>query len=161
MNRFSRGLAVLATGLLLAMAALAQAAPADDKDKEKPKDAPMLDDGTAMLTETSGGKEKKTKLDLKYCLKVRGYFDKDGFNLEDVEADGPATKLTDTAGMGANVMLEKGDIIKEVDGKPIKSAQDYVKAMNEASDPAKVKLKVRDVRTGQDSEFLAEAAKRE
>jgi C-terminal processing protease CtpA/Prc len=161
MSRFSCGLAVLVIGMLLGAGALAQAALPDDKEKAKPKGAPTLDDGTATLTETSGGKEKKTKLELKYCLKVKGYFDGDGLNLEEVEADGPATKMTDTAGMGANVMLEKGDIIREVDGKPIKSAQDYVKAMNGASDPAKVKLKVRDVRTGQDAEFFAEAAKRE
>jgi hypothetical protein len=158
MHRFLSRLTALTLALLLCFTALAQAAD-DKKDKEKPKDAPTLDDDTATLTQTTGGKEKTTKLDLKYCLKVKGYFDKDGFNLEEVDAAGPATKLATPDGMGM-AMLEKGDIITEVDGKRIKSSDDYVKAMNDASDPAKLKLKVRDVRTGDDQEFYADAAKR-
>jgi S1-C subfamily serine protease len=159
MNRFSPRFAASALVLLVGLGALALAAPDDKKEKQKPKDAPTLDDQTATLTEVAAGKEKKTKLDLKHCLKVRGYFDNDGFNLEEVDAGGPAEKLATSDGTG-QAMLEKGDIITEVDGKPVKSADDYVKAMNGASDPAKLKLKVRDVRTGEEQEFIADAAKR-
>ena len=152
MNRFPASIAILSAALLLGFSALALA------DKEKPKDAATFDDSSAMLTENEGGKEKKTTIDLKYSLKVKGYFDKDGFNMEEVGADGPASKLID--GAGEVVLLEKGDIITEVDGKKVKSAQDYAKAMNGVADPAKIKLKVRDVNTGKEIEFHANADKR-
>jgi hypothetical protein len=159
--------------LLLGLAAVAQAAADDNKEKEKPKNAPTLDDRSAMLTETVDGKETagagpsrsgcqgrggcgttgKTKLDLKYSLKVVGYFDKDGFNIEEVEPGGPAAQLS-----GGIAMMEKGDIIVEVDGKKIKSAQDYVKAINGAADHTKIAIKVRDVRTGNDQDFEVDAA---
>jgi S1-C subfamily serine protease len=143
----------VACGLLVGLATVSLAALDDNKEKEKPKNAPTLDDRTAMLTETVDGKEKKTKLDLKYCLKVTGYFDKDGFNIEEVEPGGPAAQLS-----GGAAMMEKGDIIVEVEGKKIKSAQDYVKAINGAEDHTKIKIKVRDVRTGNDQDFEVGAA---
>jgi S1-C subfamily serine protease len=129
-----------------------------DEKKEKPKDAPTLDDRTAMLTETVDGKEKKTKVELKYSLKVKGFFDKDGYHIEELDDGGPAAMLHD--GQGNTIaMMEKGDIIVEVDGKKIKSADDYVKAMNGVADSTKIKLKVKDVNTGQDADFHANAAK--
>ncbi len=152
MIQLRRTLAILCAVSLLGLAAAALAT-ADEKKKEKSKGA-KLDDATAMLTETVDGKEKTSKLDLKYCLKVKGYFADDGFHLDEVDAGGPAFKLN-----GGQVMLEKGDIITEVDGKKIKSAQDYAKAMN-AADPANVKLKVRDINSGQEMDFTAEAEKR-
>src|SRR5262249_36805382 len=139
---------------------LVAAAGADDKkDKEKPKDAPTLDDRTASLTEITDGKEKTTKIDLKYSLKVKGYFDKDGYNIEELDDDGPAAMLGDADGNPV-AKLEKGDIITEVDGKKVKSAQDYAKAVDGAADHAKVKVKVRDVNSGQEMEFYANSAKR-
>jgi len=152
MSWYRAALGILSVALLLGFSALALA------DKEKPKDAAIFDDRSATLTENEGGKEKKTNIDLKYALKVRGYFDKDGFNMEEVDADGPASKLID--GGGEVALLEKGDIITEVDGKKVKSAQDYAKAMNGVADPAKIKLKVRDVNTGKEIEFSASADKR-
>jgi S1-C subfamily serine protease len=74
-----------------------------------------------------------------------------------VDEDGPAFKLSNAD--GATVMLEKGDIIKEIDGKAIKSAADYVKAMNDAADHAKVKVKVKDVRSGDDQDLVADTNK--
>jgi S1-C subfamily serine protease len=153
MQRVRASHAILCAGLCLAFATFA---PADDESKKaKPKDAPTLDDSTATLTEVVDGKKKQSKLDLKYCLKVKGYFDKDGFNIEDIEEGGPATHL-----MGAGTSLEKGDIITQVDGKSVKSAADYAKAMNGAADHANVKLRVRDVNSGQEVEVEAETAKR-
>jgi S1-C subfamily serine protease len=128
---------------------------ADDEAKAKPKDAPTLDDSTATLTEVVGGKKKQSKIDLKYCLKVKGYFDDAGFHMEEIEDGGPATHLT-----GAGTSLEKGDIITHVDGKPVKSAADYAKAMNGAADHAQVKLRVKDVNSGNEVEVEAETAKR-
>ncbi len=140
-------------GLLLISVAVADSA--KKGDAEKSTTPPTLDDRTATVTETVGGKEKKTKIDLKYCLKVKGFFDDKGFHIEEVEAGGPATQLS-----GGMAMMEKGDIIVEVEGKPVKSPQDYAKAMNGAADHTKVKLKIRDVNTGNDQEFEADAAKR-
>jgi C-terminal processing protease CtpA/Prc len=154
MQRVHLSHAILAAGLCLAFAASTFAA-ADDQAKAKPKDAPTLDDSTATLTEFVDGKKKESKIDLKYCLKVKGYFDNVGFNIEEVEEGGPATQLT-----GAGTMLEKGDIITHVDGKAVKSAADYAKAMNGASDHAQVKLRVRDVNSGNEVEVEAETAKR-
>jgi S1-C subfamily serine protease len=155
MTRFRALTAALCAAALVCLAAVA-AARADEK--EKPKDAPTLDDATAMLVETAGGKEKKTKIDLKYSLKVKGYFDKDGFNIEEVDNNGPAFHLDDGNG-NTGLMLEKGDIIVEVDGKPVKSAKDYAKAMNGAADHSKTKIKVKDVRTGNELDLTADAEK--
>jgi S1-C subfamily serine protease len=157
MSRLLRALTVASTVLLFGLVSVAAAAD-DEKDKEKPKNAATLDDATATLTEMVDGKPKESKVDLKHCLKVKGYFDDKGFHLEDVDSDGPAMRLSNNE--GGNVQLEKGDTISEVDGKKIKSAQDYVKAMNGAADPKKVKIKVRDVRTGDEIELTAEAEKR-
>jgi S1-C subfamily serine protease len=154
MYRLRALVAVLCVASVFCLAAVALAR---IDDKEKPKDAPTLDDRTAMLTETVGGKEKTTKIDLKYNLKVKGFFTKDGLNVEELDADGPAARLDDGNGNGAS--MEKGDIIVEVDGKPVKSAKDYAKALNDAKDHDKVKLKVKDVNTGKDQEFFAASAK--
>jgi membrane-associated protease RseP (regulator of RpoE activity) len=157
MIRFRALLLVVCASLVLAFAAGLQAA-SDEEKKGKPKDAAILDDATATLTETVDGKEKKTKIDLNYCLKVKGYFQADGFHIDEVDAGGPAATLSNAD--TANAQMEKGDIITEVDGKRIKSAQDYAKAMNSAADHAKTKVKVRDVNSGQEAEFDAAAAKR-
>lgn len=156
MNRHHLAVAVLlaAAGFCLS-GSLVRA----EDPKEKPKGAATLDDRTAMATETVDGKEKATKVDLKFTLKVKGFFDKDGLNIEDLDGDGPAANLSDADG-NKGVTLEKGDIIREIDGKPVKSAADYVKALNGVADNTKVKLKVRDINTGKDQEFFAEAQKR-
>jgi S1-C subfamily serine protease len=154
MTRFRAFALVLCVASVFCLAAVA-ALPADDK--EKPKDAPTLDDGKATVTETVDGKEKTSKLDLKYALKVKGYFANDGFHIEEVDGNGPAARLDDGNGNGA--MMEKGDIIVEVDGKPVKSPKDYAKAMNGAADHSKTKLKIKDVNTGNDQTFYADAEK--
>ncbi len=154
MNRRNLALAFLGAALVVCFASLAIA---DDKN-EKAKSGPTLDDRTATLTETVEGKEKTSKVDLKYNLKVKGVFTKDGLQLEEVDEEGPAHKLTNDDG-SAQAYLEKGDIIREIDGKPIKSVDDYVKALNNASDHNKVKIKVRDVRTGDDQDFVADTNK--
>jgi C-terminal processing protease CtpA/Prc len=154
MTPFPRLATFACATLFLVFGALALAGSLDEKDKEKPKDAATIDDAKATLTETVDGKEKTTKLDLKYALKVKGYFAKDGLHIEEVEAGGPAASLS-----GGSAMLEKGDIIAEIDGKKIKSAQDYVKAMNGAEDHTQTKLKVKDVRTGDEADFTADAVK--
>jgi hypothetical protein len=143
--------------LLAALLCVAAASRADD-DKDKPKDAPTLDDQAGTLTKVVDGKPEKTKVELKYCLKVKGYFSKEGLHVEDLDGDGPAAMLDD--GNGGAAMMEKGDIIVEVDGKKVKTAEDYVKALNGAADPDKVKLKIRDVNSGNDADYYAKAAKR-
>jgi ribosomal protein S6E (S10) len=160
MSRFQTLVAVLAATLLLVQGASFVTGSAARDDKEKPKDAATFDDNKATLTQTVDGKEKKKEIDLKYALKVKGYFGKDGFNMEEVEADGPATHLAMEAGGEGNAMLEKGDIILEVDDKPIKTVEDYAKAMNGAADHSKTKIKVKDVNTGEHQTFYADAAKR-
>jgi S1-C subfamily serine protease len=154
MNR--RILMVTLLGVAVALCIGTRLAWADDN--EKPKGAPTLDDAKAMVTETVDGKEKSSTVELKYCLKVKAYFDKDGMHLEEVDEDGPAMHLTNND--GNQVQLEKGDIIREVDGKAIKSVSDYVKAMNGALDHSKVKVKVKDVRTGDDQDLIADTSKR-
>jgi S1-C subfamily serine protease len=157
MNRFRTYLLVLGALMLFGLSNLALASPADDKEKQKPKDAPTLDDSTCMLTEYKDGNETTKKLDLKCALNVKGYFDNDGFNIQHVEDNGPATKLTSSS--GETMKLEKGDIITEIDGHKIKSADDYVQAMNGASDPEKIKIKVKDVNSGKEQDFTVAAKK--
>jgi len=154
MRRFQASLATLC-GLCLASVALA-----DADDPTKPAKAPTLDDRTATLTETLNGKEKTTKIDLKYSLGVQGTIDQDGYHLEEVDKDGPAAMLSDPSGDCPVAVLEQGDIITEVDGKKVRSAQDYAKAMNGAPDHNKIKLRVRDVNTGKQLEYYAKAVKR-
>jgi S1-C subfamily serine protease len=146
--------------LFLGLGAMALAGTDDPKEKVKPKDAATLDDQAGTLTGPVDGKETRKEIDVKYSLKVKGYFDRDGFNIEEVAPDGPATHLGEAPGNDPHVSLEKGDIITEVDGQRIKSVEDYVKAMNSAADHAKTKLKVKDVNTGNEKEFFAEATKR-
>jgi hypothetical protein len=156
-NMRSFSVVCLAAALLVGLTAGAWAQ--EKKAKQKPKDAPTLDDRTATLTERVDGKKKETKLELKYSLKVDGYFDDDGFNIENLDAGGPAENLMDAAG-NATARMEKGDIIVEINGKKLKTAADYVKALNDAADPMKIKLKIRDVNTGKDQEFYVGAMKR-
>jgi S1-C subfamily serine protease len=106
------------------------------------------------------GKVEKTKLDLKYYIQVKGAFDDDGFTLSTVEPGGPATMLTNDDG---NVVaaLEAGDVIQEVDGKAVKSPKDYAKAMNDAKDRTKIKVKVKDVNSGNSMEFYLSAKEHE
>ncbi len=152
MSRFCMSLAV--SSALAVIGLSAALAGADDKADKKAS----LDDRTATVTESVDGKEKESKVDLKYSLKVKGYFDKDGYHIEEVDGDGPAAALFDKDGNAAS--LEKGDIILTVDGKAVKSPKDYAKAMNDAADHTKVKIKVKDVNTGNDQEFYANTAKR-
>ena len=154
MNR--RSLALAFVGAFFVVCFSTRLSVADDKS-DKPKDAPTLDDRTQMLIETVDGKEKTSKVELKYNLKVKGFFDKDGLHLEEVDEDGPAFHLSNAD--GAMVMLEKGDIITEIDGKAVKTAADYVKALNDASDHSKVKVKVKDVRTGDNQDLVADTNK--
>jgi S1-C subfamily serine protease len=156
MTRFRMVAAVLCAASVFGLAAVALGRA--DEAKEKPKNAPTLDDAKATVTEPVDGQEKTRKLDLKYALKVKGYFTKDGFHLEEVEPNGPASHLDD--GNGNAAMMEKGDIITEIDGKPVKTPQEYAKAMNGAADHSKTKVKVKDVRTGNEVEFTADAEKR-
>jgi hypothetical protein len=153
MNRRSLALTILGAAFVVCFAGIGMA---DDKD-DKSKSGPSLDDRTSMLTETVDGKDKTSKVDLKYNLKVKGVFTKDGLKLDEIDEDGPAHKLTNDEGTPA--YLEPGDVIREIDGKAIKSADDYVKALNGASDHEKVKIKVRDVRTGDDQVFYANSNK--
>ena len=65
MQRVRLSHAILCAGLCVVFAASAFAA-VDEKTKEKPKDAPMLDDSTAKLTEFVDGKKKESMIDLMY-----------------------------------------------------------------------------------------------
>ena len=160
MNRLQTFVVVLAATVLLGQGASFVTGSTARDDKEKPKDAATFDDNTATLTQTVDGKEKKKEIDLKYALKVKGYFGKDGFHMEEVEADGPATHLAMEAGGEGAAMMEKGDIILEVDDKPIKTVEDYAKAMNGVADHSKTKVKVKDVNSGENQTFYANTAKR-
>ncbi len=155
MTRFQRSVTIVCAALLFGLGTVALAS-SDEKDKEKPKT--MFDDAKGTLTETVDGKPKETKVDLKYCLKVKGYVDDKGFHIEEVDEDGPGYKLNRAD--GAMLRLEKGDIIIEVDGKKIKSAQDYAKALDGAADHSKTKIKIRDVNTGDEQDFTVDAEKR-
>jgi S1-C subfamily serine protease len=147
------------TRICALLAALLCVAAVSRADEDRPKDAPTLDDQAGTLTKTVDGKPEKTKVDLKYCLKVKGYFTKDGLHVEELDGDGPAAMLHDADG-NAVAMMEVGDAITEVDGKKVKSAEEYAKALNGAADPDKVKLKVRDKNTGNDFEYYVKAVKR-
>ena len=92
MQRVHASLAILCAGLIVALAVPTFAA--DGQKKAKPKNATTLDDAAGTLTEFVDGKQKQSKIDLKYCLKVKGYFDNAGFHIEEVEDGGPATHLT-------------------------------------------------------------------
>jgi S1-C subfamily serine protease len=162
MTRFQTSAVLFAAMLLLSQGVsfVAGSAARDDDDKDKQKDAAIFDDKAATLTQTVDGKTQKKEIDLKYALKVKGSFEKDGLKLDEVEADGPATHLAMEAGGEGNAMLEKGDIIVEIDDKPVKSAEDYAKAMNGVADHAKTKIKVKDINSGELQTFYADAAKR-
>jgi C-terminal processing protease CtpA/Prc len=163
MKRFLVSVPVVLLALLFGLATVSLATADSNKkggDGDKKEDAAKskapqnLDDATATVTQTVDGKEKKTKITLKYCLKVKGFFDDKGFHIEEVEQGGPATQLSGGAAM------EKGDIIVEVEGKPVRSPEEYAKAINGAADHTKLKLKVRDVNTGNDQDFETAADKR-
>lgn len=144
--------------ILVALAGLAFAPPPAGGDNKAGKE--VYDDKSGELKATVDGKETVKKLPGKRSLHVRGHFEKDGFHLDEVYEDGPATKLT-TVGMGEQpALLEKGDIIAEVDGKKVTTAAEYVAALDGAKDPAKVHIKVIDVNTNMPMEFTAPAAER-
>jgi S1-C subfamily serine protease len=125
-----------------------------------PDDAPRLDDEKQEVTrKLASGKEEKSKVDLKYYLQVNGAFDDDGFTIESVTEGGPAAMLM--AADGSPAMMEAGDVITEIEGKAVKSPKDYAKALNDAKDHTKIKIKLKDVRTGDVVEFSVEVKKHE
>ena len=151
---------LLLAGFVFGLAGLTAARDDDKKaDKEKPKDAATLDDEEQEVTTTKDTKAETKKIELKYYLQVSGYFDKDGYNIEKITEDGPATHLMDENGM-SGASMEVGDIIVEVDGKKVMSPDDYAKAINGVSDHEKIKLKIKDKNTGKDVEYYASARKR-
>jgi S1-C subfamily serine protease len=111
----------------------------------------------AALAHADEPKKATVKLVPKYTLKVKGYFAGDGFHIDEVDANGPAARLDD--GNGGTAMMEKGDVITAVDGIPIRSPQDYARAMNGAADHSKTRVKVKDVNTGKEMEFTTDAEK--
>jgi S1-C subfamily serine protease len=160
MNMLKGAIVLLVAGFLFSLAGLTVAQDDEQKAaKEKPKEAPTLDDEEQEVTITKGTKAETKKIELKYYLQVSGYFDKDGYNIEKVTEDGPATQLMDENGM-SGASMEVGDIIVEVDGKKVASPDDDVKAINGVSDHEKIKLKIKDKNTGNDVEYYASAHKR-
>jgi S1-C subfamily serine protease len=144
--------------LLVALAGLLLSPPPDGGDKKAVKET--YDDQTAEVKTTVDGKETVKKLSAKRCLKVRGTIDQDGFRLQEVTEGGPAMRLTTIGDGGQPAELEKGDIVVEVDGKKIRSAADYVAALDGAKDAEKVRIKVIDINTNMPMEFTAPAEER-
>lgn len=143
---------------VVALAGFALAPPPAAGDGKAGKET--YDDKSGELKTVADGKETVKKLPGKRSLHVRGHFEKDGFHLDEVYEDGPATKLT-TVGMGEQpALLEKGDIIAEVDGKKVTTAAEYVAALDGAKDAGKVAIKVIDVNTNMPMDFTAAAAER-
>ena len=159
MNALKGTLLALFAGFLVGLAAMAQAQDENKEDKEKPKDAPSLNDEEQEVTTTSGTKQETKKIDLKYYLQVTGYFDKKGFHIEKITEGAPVLQLTDDNG-NVGAMMEVGDVIVEVDGKKVTTPQEYAKALNGVSDAEKVKLKIKDKNTGNDVDYYVSAKKR-
>ncbi|HLN31826.1 MAG TPA: protein kinase [Gemmataceae bacterium] len=123
-----------------------------------PRPTPRLDDEKGELTGKDAlGKIEKSKVELRYYLQIAGAFGDDGFTVEEVQPGGPATHLSTDKGM---TNLEAGDIILEMDGKAVKSPDDYAKVLNGVKDHTKIKLKIRDVRTGNDLSCTVTAKER-
>ena len=131
------------------------------EDKKKPADAKSINDKKGEVTAVADGATATAKLPLKYCLDIQGWFDKDGLNITEVNAEGPAGHLAMKMGEEGEAALEPGDIIVEVDGKKVTTPKDYADALNNAKNHDGVKLKVKDVRTGDMQEFFAKSSKRD
>lgn len=85
-------------------------------------------------------------LRLKRFIQVRGDWTPQGFKVTEVKRGGPATRMKSV--IGNPVSLEPGDVIVEVEGIKIKSQEDYIRAMNNAPDPDRISILLRDWRTG-------------
>ena len=151
-------LGTLSLAGLALVAFLAPPARTDDKPKEADKSA-IYDDAKGELKSKAGDKETTKKIDGKRCLKVKGFFAKDGFHPTAVGEDGPAMKLSSEDGQGG-VMLEEGDIIAEVDGKKVTTPEEYRDALDKAKEADKIKVKVINVRDGQPLTVIASAEER-
>lgn len=82
-------------------------------------------------------------------LQVLADFTPQGMVLREVDPNGPAAHVIDPA-TGAEGALEPGDLIVQIDGRPIRSGDDYFRAMDAtAARGGVLAMLVRDVRTGQ------------
>lgn len=82
-------------------------------------------------------------------LGVYGWFDDQGLHVTGLAADTSLNDLrTHPYGRGSRIMLERGDVIRSVDGRRVPDLERFRAALNDADDPESVRLRVIDVRTG-------------
>jgi S1-C subfamily serine protease len=129
-------IATVAFAVLISPASFVRATGADDEAKGK--------------TEDKKGEKKDTEVKGKIPDSIKKQIQDNkvsyGVVLIEVQAGGPAVNGHEKAkGEGDTVMLEEGDIITHVDGKEIKTAADFHKAMSSNDEK---KLTVIDQNTG-------------
>lgn len=97
----------------------------------------------------------------RFMLNVGGWFDSEGFNLEDIPASSAVSALYDQPEKkGARYRLEPGDVIAAINGNPVTTYEEYVYALNSAPNPRDVELEVIDCNSGKRLTLYATAIKR-
>jgi hypothetical protein len=92
-----------------------------------------------------------------YRLQITAEFTPNGMRVLSVDPNGPAASLTRVVnGQRYKGILDTGDVILAVDGMAIHTQDDYHAAMR-ASHNGRVRLTVRDVKTGQVAHWYAQA----
>jgi S1-C subfamily serine protease len=96
---------------------------------------------------------------LQAMLRTRGEYlpDGKGYRITYVASDGPAANLAPDDGESVRGVLDVGDVILAIDGKPFHDRREFLDLMNEAFERkgGKVPLRVQDVNTGKIKVWIA------
>jgi len=109
--------------------------------------AQKMTEARAKATVDPGGFPQQ--LQLRYKMQVQGYIQQGvGLRLTYVDFNGPAARGIFRSGpaIGRRARLEAGDVIVDINGRPINNEFDYYRAMNRSNGYAR--LLVRDIRGG-------------
>lgn len=92
-----------------------------------------------------------------YRLMFRANETERGLIISSATENGPATQLKLASDPNVTGALEPGDLIRAVDGNPVRSLDDYYRAMEAArARNGRVRLSVEDVRTGRKVDWIAQ-----
>src|SRR4051794_21609510 len=95
--------------------------------------------------------EEKSEVRDQATLKIKGNQlpDGGGFEITEVDADGPAANMKWANGKEGRVILEKGDVIVQIEGKRFRSTREMLDLLNDgyAANNGQVRLRVLDATT--------------
>jgi hypothetical protein len=103
------------------------------------------------------GQEKPAEKRVQAVIRTGGNFLPGGYEVTVVEPTGPAANLQMPGNPNIKGILDKGDVITAIDGKPFADRREFLDLLNSgaSANGGKVQLTVRDVKNGQSVVWIA------